>query len=344
VDYNSCKLKKKLFYEQRDSHLNSQKRINLLKNWASQELKKDFLFLTASSDASFRRYYRLKTTDKSYIVMDAPPKNESIKSFLEIDQILTKIQVNVPDIYAYDKDLGFILMEDFGSTTYLDVLNNDNQENLYTVAINSLIKMQRSASKYLYQTYSKEMLINEMMLFVDWYLKKYKEYDLSKKEHEDISNWFEGIVKKILSQQKVFVHRDFHSRNLMKLASKNPGILDFQDALEGPITYDLVSLLKDAYIEWDEEVILDHSVKFWENAKTNQLIKNYEFSEFYKDFECMGIQRHLKVLGIFSRLSIRDKKDQYLENIPLVEKYLISATERYRDFHPLRNFLNKVIK
>ena len=126
--------------------------------------------------------------------------------------------------------------------------------------------------------------------------------------------------------------------------SNNPGILDFQDALVGPITYDLVSLLKDAYIEWDEEIVLDHAVRYWEKAKNNNLITNLEFSTFYKDFECMGIQRHLKILGIFARLSIRDKKNQYLENIPLVEKYLMDATERYRDFHQLRNFLDKVIK
>ena len=126
--------------------------------------------------------------------------------------------------------------------------------------------------------------------------------------------------------------------------SNNPGILDFQDALVGPITYDLVSLLKDAYIKWDEEIVLDHLVRYWEKAKGNNLITNLEFSNFYKDFECMGIQRHLKILGIFARLSVRDKKNQYLENIPLVEKYLMDATERYRDFHQLRNFLGKVIK
>ena len=215
---------------------------------------------------------------------------------------------------------------------------------MYSDAINSLIKIQKNVNRDLSQIYSKKVLIDEMTLFIDWYLKKYKEYNLNKKECAELLYWFEGIAKKVLSQQKVFVHRDYHCRNLMKVRINNPGIIDFQDALEGPITYDLVSLLKDAYIEWDEEVILDHSVKFWEKAKLNHLIKNYEFSEFYKDFECMGIQRHLKVLGIFSRLSIRDKKDQYLENIPLVEKYLLNATERYREFHPLRNFLNKVIK
>ena len=324
--------------------MNSQNRTELLKDWVSEKIKKDFLFLIASSDASFRRYFRIKTTDDSYIVMDAPPQKESIKSFLEIDQILSKNEVNVPDIYANDMTLGFILMQDFGSTTYSDVLDGDNQENLYSDAINSLIKIQKNVNRDLSQIYSKKVLIDEMTLFIDWYLKKYKEYNLNKKEYAELLYCFEEIAKKVLSQQKVFVHRDYHCRNLMKVRINNPGIIDFQDALEGPITYDLVSLLKDAYIEWDEEVILDHSVKFWEKAKLNHLIKNYEFSEFYKDFECMGIQRHLKVLGIFSRLSIRDKKDQYLENIPLVEKYLLNATERYRDFHPLRHFLNKVIK
>lgn len=324
--------------------MDSDKRTEFLKDWVSKKLKKDFLFSKASSDASFRRYYRVKTNDDSFIVMDAPPQNESIKSFLKINQILKEIEVNVPDIYAKDKALGFILMQDFGSTTYLDILSNDNQESLYTDAIKSLIQMQNIINKDLRQSYTKKILIDEMMLFIHWYLKKYRAYDLSKKEYEELLSWFEGIANKVLIQQKVFVHRDYHSRNLMKLNSSNPGILDFQDSIQGPITYDLVSLLKDAYIEWDEEIILDHSVKFWEKAKINQLIKNYEFSEFYKDFECMGIQRHLKVLGIFSRLSIRDKKDQYLKNIPLVEKYLMNATQRYREFHPLRNFLSKVIK
>jgi aminoglycoside/choline kinase family phosphotransferase len=183
-----------------------------------------------------------------------------------------------------------------------------------------------------------------MVLFIDWYLKKYKKIELSNKQYEELVTCFEEISKKVFSQEKFFVHRDYHSRNLMIQKSNNPGILDFQDALVGPITYDLVSLLKDAYIKWDEEIVLDHLVRYWEKAKSNNLITNLEFSNFYKDFECMGIQRHLKILGIFARLSVRDKKNQYLENIPLVERYLMDATERYRDFHQLRNFLGKVIK
>ncbi|MDC6466625.1 phosphotransferase [Methylophilaceae bacterium] len=320
------------------------KRIDLLRDWLSKKLEIDFSISNASSDASFRRYFRVKTIEDSFIVMDAPPQNESIEAFLKISQILNSINVNVPDIYEEDDAFGFILMEDFGSDTYLDVLNNDNQQILYSDSIESLIQMQKLVKKDLCQSYTQKILFDEMTLFIEWYLKKYKKIELNHEEYRELLNCFKEISKKVLSQEKFFVHRDYHSRNLMNQKSNNPGILDFQDALEGPVTYDLVSLLKDAYIEWDEEIILDHVVRYWEKAKSNNLITNLEFSTFYKDFECMGIQRHLKILGIFARLSIRDKKNQYLENIPLVEKYLMDATERYRDFHQLRIFLDKVIK
>jgi len=324
--------------------LNSLKRIDLLKDWLSKKLEIDFSISTASSDASFRKYFRVKTIEDSFIVMDAPPQNESIEAFLKISQILNTINVNVPDIYEESDVLGFILMQDFGSDTYLDVLNDDNQQRLYGDSIESLIQMQKLVKKGLCQSYTQKIIFDEMTLFIEWYLKRYKKIELTNKENGVLLACFEKISKKVLSQEKFFVHRDYHSRNLMIQKSNNPGILDFQDALEGPVTYDLVSLLKDAYIEWDEEIILDHVVRYWEKAKINNLITNLKFSTFYKDFECMGIQRHLKILGIFARLSIRDKKNQYLENIPLVEKYLMDATERYRDFHQLRNFLDKVIK
>ena len=324
--------------------MDSSKRLDLLKDWLSKKLEIDFSISTASSDASFRKYFRAKTLKNSFIVMDAPPQNESIEAFLKINKILNSIKVNVPDIYKEDMALGFILMQDFGSDTYLDVLNADNQKLLYSDSIESLIKMQKFVKKDLCQSYTQEILFNEMVLFIDWYLKKYKKIDLTNNENEKLLTCFETISKKVLSQERFFVHRDYHSRNLMNQKSNNPGILDFQDALVGPVTYDLISLLKDAYIEWDEEIVLDHAIRYWEKANTNKLITNLEFSTFYKDFECMGIQRHLKILGIFARLSIRDNKNQYLENIPLVEKYLMDATERYRDFHQLRNFLDKVIK
>jgi aminoglycoside/choline kinase family phosphotransferase len=324
--------------------LDSLKRIELLKDWLSKKLEIDFSISAASSDASFRRYFRVKTVEDSFIVMDAPPQNESIEAFLKIRKLLHTINVNVPDIYAEDDALGFILMQDFGGDTYLDVLNDENQQSLYSDSIESLIQMQKLGKKNYCQSYTQKILFDEMNLFIEWYLKKYKKIELTNRENQELLICFEEISKKVLSQEKFFVHRDYHSRNLMHQKTNNPGILDFQDALEGPVTYDLVSLLKDAYIEWDEEIVLDHVVRYWEKANTNKLITNLEFSTFYKDFECMGIQRHLKILGIFARLSIRDKKNQYLENIPLVEKYLMDTTERYRDFHQLRNFLDKVIK
>ena len=324
--------------------MDSLKRIDLLKDWLSKKLEINFSISAASSDASFRRYFRVRTIEDSFIVMDAPPQNESIEAFLKISQILNSINVNVPDIYEEDEALGFILMQDFGSDTYLDVLNDDNQQRLYSDSIGSLIQMQKLVKKDLCHSYTQRILFDEMSLFIEWYLKKYKKIELTYKENEMLLACFETISKKVLSQESFFVHRDYHSRNLMNQKSNNPGILDFQDALVGPVTYDLVSLLKDAYIEWDEEIVLDHTVRYWEKANANKFITNLEFSTFYKDFECMGIQRHLKILGIFARLSIRDNKNQYLENIPLVEKYLMDATERYRDFHQLRKFLDKIIK
>ena len=344
MDYNSSKLKKNLFINQREINLDSSKRIDLLKDWLYKKLEIDFSISTASSDASFRSYFRIKTLEDSFIVMDAPPQNESIESFLKIGKMLNSIEVNVPHIYQEDRALGFILMQDFGNNTYLDVLNDDNQQRLYDDSIKSLIHMQKFVKKDFCPSYTNKILFDEMVLFIEWYLRKHKKIELSNKEYEELITWIEEVSKKVSSQEKFFVHRDYHSRNLMIQKSNNPGILDFQDALVGPITYDLVSLLKDAYIEWDEEIVLDHAVRYWEKAKSNNLITNLEFSNFYKDFECMGIQRHLKILGIFARLSIRDKKNQYLENIPLIEKYLMDATERYRDFHKIRNFLDKVIK
>ena len=308
MDYNSCKLKKNLFYNQRETHLDSSKRIVLLKDWLSKKLEVDFSISSASSDASFRKYFRVKTLEDSFVVMDAPPQNESIENFLKIRKMLNSIDVNVPDIFEEDKAFGFILMQDFGNDTYLDVLNDDNQQRLYNDSIESLFQMQKFVKKDFCQIYTNKMLFDEMVLFIEWYLRKYKKIELSNKEYEELVICFEEISKKVFNQEKFFVHRDYHSRNLMNLKSNNPGILDFQDALLGPVTYDLVSLLKDAYIEWDEEIVLDHTIRYWKKAKINNLISNLEFSNFYKDFECMGIQRHLKILGIFARLSVRDKK------------------------------------
>jgi len=313
--------------------------------WVNSYLGGDFQLKPASADASFRRYFRVIKDNQSYILMDAPPKKESILPFLEAANRLMDAQVNVPKIYAFDIELGLILMHDFGPLTYLDAINKDNATKLYEEAANTLICIQKKIDNKKMQYYDENKFYKEMNLFVDWYLIKYKNIALSKTEISTLDQFFKLIAKRVSLQPQVFVHRDFHSRNLMFLTDTklNPGILDFQDALIGPITYDLVSLLKDAYVEWDEEFVIDQSVRYWQKAKKENLPIQNDFSEFYEDFELMGVQRHLKILGIFSRLSIRDKKKQYLDDIPLVEKYLWNTIARYKELFPLRNILNRVI-
>ena len=308
-------------------------RIEIIKNWLKSQLNQGFEVVPASSDASFRRYFRIISNNKTYILMDAPPALESIDQFINITNKLVTAEINSPKIISSDNELGFILMSDFGSQTFLDVLDIDNSHELYSKAINTLLKIQTKVDTKGLKDYSEELLLNEMLLFPEWYLEKFKKFKL--KDQAEMYKIFSLISKKTLTQNKCFIHRDYHSRNLMFIAE---GV-----AVLGPLTYDLVSLLKDAYIEWDEDFVLDQSVRYWEKAKQAGLIKNEDFSSFYEDFEWMGVQRHLKILGIFSRLSIRDKKDQYLKDIPLVEKYLMFTSERYKSLHPLRRLLDKVI-
>ena len=316
-----------------------------IKLWVNNYLGENFQWKPASADASFRRYFRVSNGNQTYILMDAPPKKESIVLFLEVANRLMEAEVKAPKIYAFDIKLGIILMDDFGPMTYLDVINKDNAAKLYSDAASSLIQIQKMISTKKMQHYDEKKLYEEMSLFVDWYLIKLKNISLAKIDLGILDKFFKFIAKKVSLQPQVFVHRDFHSRNLMFLGGteQNPGILDFQDALVGPITYDLVSLLKDAYIEYDEEFIIDQSVRYWQKAKKENLPIQNDFSKFYEDFELMGVQRHLKILGIFSRLSIRDKKNEYLDDIPLVEKYLWNTISRYKELFPLRNLLNKLI-
>jgi len=319
-------------------------RTNLIENWLKNQLDISFKVEPASSDASFRRYFRISTSNETYILMDAPPEKEPIKSFIEISKMLQFVDLKAPNILFFSEDLGFILMSDLGKNTYLDKFNDENLADLYGYARDTIIQMQKSIDTRKITNYSDQLMIQEMCLFNEWYISKYKGLKLDSEEKYTVNNIFKSIIIDVNSQPKYFVHRDYHSRNLMFLPGDNmPGILDFQDAVHGPLSYDLVSLLKDAYHELDEEFILDQSARYWEQAKKNNLIGNSDFSDFYKSFEWMGVQRHLKVLGVFARLSIRDKKNQYLDNIPLVEKYLMKTTERYKKLHPLRRILDKVI-
>lgn len=317
-------------------------RLSELTNWLNATLKQSFTLTVASADASFRRYFRVHLADnKTLIAMDAPPPQEDCTPFVKVAQLLLDAGLNVPKIIAQDIAQGFLLISDLGDATYLSALNKDNAQKLYTDATNALIKMQLASQSGSLPDYDAALLQREMQLFPDWYISKHLGVTLTAEQEAVLQNTFSVLIQNILAQAQVTVHRDYHSRNLM-ICKDNPGVLDFQDAVHGAITYDLVSLLKDAYIEWDEEQIIDWAVRYWQPAKKACLPVPDDFSEFYRDFEWMGVQRHIKVLGIFARLYHRDGKDGYLKDMPLVMHYLRKACERYVELRPMLRLLNQL--
>jgi aminoglycoside/choline kinase family phosphotransferase len=318
-------------------------RKKLLQIWIKECIGEDFTLNDVSADASFRRYYRIKTSEKSLILMDAPPDKESISNYLKIGVEMVNQGINAPKIFYKNQKLGFILMEDFGDKTFLKEFSLKGLKDLYIRAIDNIINMQLLLKINNLEQYTEEKLYTEICLFNEWYLDKYKKINLSSKEIADLEIIFKKVISDNVAQNQCFVHRDYHSRNLMVLENNDLGILDFQDAVLGPMTYDLVSLLKDAYIELAEEDVIDLAINFWEKAVEKNLFQKGDFSDFFMQYELMGVQRHLKVLGIFSRLSIRDHKNNYLEDIPLVEKYLLKASERYQFLSPLKKILLRSI-
>tara|TARA_R110001599_G_scaffold353676_1_gene595119 strand:- start:156367 stop:157401 length:1035 start_codon:yes stop_codon:yes gene_type:complete len=297
----------------------------------------------ASADASFRRYFRLEDINgQSYIAMDAPPPNEDVKPFIQVADIFGGTGVSVPQILAQESERGFLLLSDLGSTTYLQCLDPDNAHKLYIDAINALVQIQLHSQPDVLPEYDRALLLRELMLFPEWYIGKHLGLTLTEKQTATLNKVFDALLANNLAQAQVFVHRDYHSRNLMVLTDGNPGILDFQDAVYGPITYDLASLLRDAYIQWDEEIVLDWAIRYWERAKRAGLPVNPDIDAFYRDLEYMGLQRHLKVLGIFARLYHRDGKDAYLKDLPLVMEYTRKAAHRYKELAPLVKLLDEL--
>ncbi|MEO8600595.1 MAG: phosphotransferase, partial [bacterium] len=243
----------------------------------------------ASSDASFRRYFRVDTPDGgTAIVMDAPPPQEDVRPFIHVADVFGQAGVTVPQVLASDSENGFLLLSDLGTTTYLQQLNNDTAHTLYNDATNALIQLQSQSQPGLLPEYDRTLLLRELMLFPEWYLGRHLKATLTEAQQADLNLVFEALLTNNLAQPQVFVHRDYHSRNLMVLPQGNPGILDFQDAVYGPLTYDLVSLLRDAYIEWDEELVLDWAIRYWEKARRAGLPVNPDIDLFYRDFEFMG--------------------------------------------------------
>ena len=322
----------------------SLERLKELENWVRSIFPEEqFTLLPASADASFRRYFRLTMEDQTLIVMDAPPLHEDCTPFLQVADILSQADVHVPKILAKDLEKGFLLLSDLGDVTFLQALEvqKDQANRLYQDAADALIKMQLTEQTDTLPVYDQVLLTSELKLFPDWYVAKHLATNLTAEQKRVIELTFNQILHVVSSQPKVFVHRDFHSRNLM-VTTPNPGVIDFQDAVYGPITYDLVSLFKDAYIRWDEEYILDWTIRYWEKACKAGLPITTDFASFYRDFEWMGVQRHIKVLGIFARLYHRDGKDSYLKDMPLVMEYLRRTCERYHELHAFLKLLDEL--
>jgi len=320
-------------------------RLEQLDHWLTQKyLGQSISLAPASADASFRRYFRATFPDgRSLIVMDAPPTHEDCGPFIRIAELFGAAGVHVPQILGRDIEQGFLLLSDLGSTTYLEALDDASADRLYRDAHDALVKIQQASRPGVLPDYDEALLMRELQLFPDWYIGKHLGLTLTQSQQEVMEQAFALINRNILAQGQVYVHRDYHSRNLMVCDDAgNPGILDFQDAVYGAITYDLVSLLKDAYIQWDEERVLDWAIRYWEKARQASLPVPADFGEFYCDFEWMGAQRHIKVLGIFARLYHRDGKDGYLKDMPLVMDYLRKACDRYRPLGPLLKLLDEL--
>lgn len=301
----------------------------------------------ASSDASFRRYYRFDVLpamqDKvgaTLIAMDAPPEHENVPAFIHVAGLLQSAGVNVPAIVARDVPNGFLLLSDLGTTTYLARLDVDNAAFMYANALDSLIKFQLSSQTGVLPEFDRAFVLREMNLFPEWFISKHLGVTMTPVQQQQLDGVFEAITANVLAQQQVFMHRDFHSRNLMWMDKNNPGVLDFQDAVFGPVTYDLGALLRDAYIQWDEEMVLDWVVRYWQSAKKVGLPVNPDIDAFYRDFEFMALQRHLKILGLFCRLHYRDGKNIYMGDLPTVLDYVRKTANRYGALKPLVRLLD----
>lgn len=323
-------------------------RVRALRDWLislhSWQIDIDSLE-AASSDASFRRYFRVRTEHPdrpTLIVMDAPVTHEDCRPFINVANLFDAAGVRVPKIFAQDLAQGFLLLSDLGTITYEQALTAESASSLYEAASQALLKIQRSSCPDKLPVYDAVRLQQELSLFDTWYLARHYQFDLSPSQRDALNRVYQLLIERALAQPCVYVHRDYHCRNLMASVSGEPGILDFQDAVYGPITYDLVSLWRDAYVEWEEELQLDWLARYWTNARSAHLPVAHDFSQFYRDYEWMGLQRHLKVLGIFARLYHRDGKNAYLQYLPRVLRYTREVAQRYREFKTLLVLLDEL--
>ena len=314
-----------------------------VERWLARELRgAPFTLTPASEDASFRRYWRATLADgRSFVAMDAPPDKEDCRPFVRVAGMLAAAGVHAPQVIAQDFEQGFLLLSDLGTRTYLQALDAGNAPQLFSDATDALIRWQLATRPGELPPYDETLLRREMDLFPEWYVGKHLKKLLSEKQKHSLEQIFATLVKSALAQPVVYVHRDYMPRNLM-VCEPNPGVLDFQDAVLGPITYDMVSLVRDAFISWEEERVLDWCVRYWEKAQRAGLPVAADFGEFWRALEWMGLQRHLKVLGIFARINYRDGKPKYLADTPRFLAYASSVSKRYSQLMPLARLLDEL--
>ncbi len=318
-------------------------RLHEVRTWLKRNTKLGaFTLAPVSGDASFRRYLRVETEKNSYILMDAPPQKENCEAFILTNQKLTAAGLNVPHIFEADTNTGILLLSDLGNDLYLNHLETNSANRLYGDAFNALLDIQAIDPADL-PVYDEDLLLREMELFREWFLDKHLQIATTSLQEEVLERTFATLVKLALAQPQVFVHRDYHSRNLMVTPENNPGILDYQDAVRGPLTYDLVSLLRDSYIAWPKTRVIDWALQYRDQIVTAGMLTPTSDEDFLRWFDLMGIQRQLKVCGIFARLYHRDGKSAYLRDIPLTFQYLIDVSARYpetEDLHAVLNSMN----
>ena len=317
-------------------------RLEALDAWLGRTLGgREFTREPASADASFRRYFRVCSGDRTWVAMDAPPEREDCRPFVKVAGLMREAGVHVPEIVAQDLAQGFLLLSDLGRRTYLQAFDGTNEEALFRDATGALVDWQAASREGELPPYDEALLRRELALFPDWFVARHLGVTLDAAERESLEQVFRRILERNLAEPRVFVHRDFMPRNLM-VSDPNPGVLDFQDAVHGPISYDIASLWRDAFVTWEEERVLDGTIRYWEAARKRGLPVRADFGEFWRDVEWMGLQRHLKVLGIFARIHYRDGKPGYLGDTPRFLAYVRHACARYGELRPLARLLDRL--
>jgi aminoglycoside/choline kinase family phosphotransferase len=307
---------------------------------------------SASADASFRRYFRIDGAHSSFIIMDAPPDKEDCRPFAKVAQLMHAAGLHAPQVLAWDEARGFMLLSDLGAQTMMQVINRDDavaNQGLYLQAVDALLAWQLASSPGVLPAYDEALLRRELELFPEWYVARHRGVVVDDAMRRTFDDAFKVIIQHNLAWPSVYVHRDFMPRNLMAPVAAGStdaatplGVLDFQDAVYGPITYDIASLMRDAFLSWDEDFCLDITIRYWDKARKASLPVGDDFGEFYRGVEWMGLQRHLKVAGIFARLTLRDGKPQYLADTPRFIHYIRSTCERYRELKPLLRLIERI--